>query len=276
MKNYWSCSKFADWLRGTPNLEHGTSEEWAAWRKSAKRKQFRYWLAEEGLDYLQNIICAPITFLNAIIRYIRHRFVAKTHTLTSNLKRGTWHEWDDRILHCLFDELVNFVEIEFGYQHRLCSEEDRKKYQIPWYRKSLKLGLWRCPEAGLDYLNWASALKYEEDELPKNDPKLGKPTSQALAAQEILVLYCWWTIERPKRPNPDDVSGYSAYYNEKKNNSDNPDDPLDFLISNKRSEKEIARTRALLDACSKIEEDYDSEDTEMLIRLMKIRHFLWT
>lgn len=203
MKNYWSCTKFADWLRGTPNLEHGTSDKWAAWRKSAKRKRLRYWLAEEGLDYLQNIICAPITFLNAIIRYIRHRFVAKTHTLTSNLKRGTWHEFDDRILHCLF-----FVETEFWHQHLLCSAEDRKKYHIPWYRKSLKLGLWRCPAAGLDYLNWASALKYEEDELPKNDPKFGKPTPQALAAQEILVLYRWWKTERAKRPDADDVSGY--------------------------------------------------------------------
>jgi hypothetical protein len=32
MKNYWSCSKFADWLRGMPKLEAGTIEEWNAWK----------------------------------------------------------------------------------------------------------------------------------------------------------------------------------------------------------------------------------------------------
>lgn len=51
---YFSCSKFADWLRGTPKLSCGTSEEWRDWEISAKQSRpIRYWLAEEGLDYIQ-------------------------------------------------------------------------------------------------------------------------------------------------------------------------------------------------------------------------------
>lgn len=269
MKNYWSSSKFADWIRGKPSIEHGTSEEWDAWRKQAKRKRFRYWLAEHGLDYLQSIICSPIALINAITRYIRHRFVAKTHALTSNFKRGTWYEWDERLLYCVFDELINFVETEFAYQNYISSDEDRKKYHIQWYRKFLKLGVWRCPESGLDYLNWASALKYEEDELSKNDPKLGKPTPQASAAQEVLLLYRWWTIERPKRPDAADISGYNTHCIERKN-TDNE------ILNSKKSENDLNEARALLDACNKIENEYDNEDTEMLIRLIKIRHYLWT
>lgn len=25
---YWSCTKFADWIRGTPKLLAGTAEQW--------------------------------------------------------------------------------------------------------------------------------------------------------------------------------------------------------------------------------------------------------
>ena len=31
--HYWTIGKFADWLRGTPKLKCGTSEQWDAWEK---------------------------------------------------------------------------------------------------------------------------------------------------------------------------------------------------------------------------------------------------
>jgi len=40
------------------------------------------------------------------------------------------------------------------------------------------------------------------DWVDKKDPHFGKPTSQALAAQETLALYTWWKEERPKRLDP--------------------------------------------------------------------------
>jgi len=30
--NYWSCTPFADWLRGTPKGGAKTSEDWDEWR----------------------------------------------------------------------------------------------------------------------------------------------------------------------------------------------------------------------------------------------------
>ena len=55
--NYWSCSKFADWIRGTKKLGAGTAEQWDEWTAAAQMKHnFRYWLAEEGLDYLQTFV----------------------------------------------------------------------------------------------------------------------------------------------------------------------------------------------------------------------------
>lgn len=87
---YWSCSKFADWLRGTPKPFSGTAEEWNAWGKMAKTKKFRYWLAEEGLDYLENVLCWPTNRINDMRCYISNRWISKSHALTSNLERGKW------------------------------------------------------------------------------------------------------------------------------------------------------------------------------------------
>ena len=272
MKNYWSCSKFADWLRGTVKPPSGTCEVWDKWHEEAKQKSFRYWLAEEGLDYLQNVICAPITLRNWIRCYISNRFVTKTHALTSStLKRGQWHDLDIRLLHTAFDELVDFVETELAHQFYSWTAEDREKYSIPWYRKFLRLGYWRCPEAGLDYLNWAAQLKNDSQWVKENTPEFfGKPTRQALSAQEILMLYNWWKKERPNRPDPHDASGWTAYHDEKEGDS------LDHILSKEKNEKESEHERALLELAGKIEKEQDDEDTEMFIRLIKVRSFLWT
>lgn len=47
----------------------------------------------------------------------------------------------------------------------------------------------------------------------------------------------------------------------------------DFMC---QPEDERDESRKLSDLCSKIEEEYDEKDTEMLIRLIKIRKSLWT
>lgn len=271
--NYWSSSKFADWIRGTSKLLMGTTEEWCAWEKIAKTKKYRYWIAEEGLDCLQSFIYWPVNRVNDIRCYINNRWIFKRHTLTTNLKPGEWHEFDTRLLYAVFDELVNFVEIEQAWMQVVFSDEDRKKYKTPWYRSKLRIGIWRCPEAGIDYLNWATGLKYDEDWMDKNDPQYGQPTFQAIAAQEILALYKWWKEERPKRPDPHKISGLDEYH--EKNRQQTKECSDNFLWSSAKYKRgdECAN---LLNLCHKIEQEQYEEDTAMLIRLVKIRQSLWT
>ena len=270
MKRYWSCSKFVDWLRGTPKLHSGTSEEWNAWEKKAKTKKIRYWLVEECLDYVERFVYWPTNLIDTVYCYLNNRWVTKSHALTSNLKRGAWYEFDTRLLHTVFDELVNFVEIDSAWALVASSPEDRKKYKVPWYR----IGSWRSPDAGIAYLKWASALKNEDDGVAKNDPHYGQPTYQALAAQETLTLYKWWKEERPKRPDPREASGWSDYCEEKRNAAQACGDDLwdDFIFNTTKDE----RSRDLLEAYGRIEEEQEEEDTAMLIRLIKIRQSLWT
>jgi len=273
--NYWSCSKFADWVRGTPKIPSGTMEEWREWKKKARVKKIRYWLAEEGLEYLQDFLCWPVNRIKDVRRYIQNRWMTKSHALTSNLKRGEWHDLDSRLLNAIFDELVNFVEIEQAWMMVVFSEDDRKKYKTPWYRSLFRIGVWRCPEAGISHLEWAAALTHNEDWVSKDDPIYEQPTPQALAAQEILTIYRWWKEERPKRPVPSDASGWSAYCEEERKDTDTDED--DFLNLGKfRSDEDRERSKNILDILAKIEKEQHDEDTEMLIRLVKIRQSLWT
>lgn len=258
MKLYWSCSKFADWLRGTAKPQSGTAEEWDAWKQIAKKKKFRYWLTEEFLDYLEDFVCWPASRIIDIRSYFNNRFIRKSHALTSNLKRGSWHDFDTRLLHAAFDELVNFVEIEQAWMFVVFSNEDRKKYKTPWHRTFLRIGLWRCPAAGIAYLNWAASLKISEE----NSSNFDQPTSQALAAQETLALYNWWKHERPNRPEPSDCSVLTKYSEE---------NPITSKIA--RDDK---LAHEILDIYHQLEKEQEEEDTAMLIRLVKIRQNLWT
>jgi hypothetical protein len=274
MKNYWSCTKFADWIRGTIKPRFGTEKCWNNWEKMAKTKKYRYWLAEEGLDHLQNFIFWPANLLNSLRCYINNRWIIKSHTLTSTLKRGQWHDLDVRLLHSIFDELVNFVEIELAWMNVVFDQDDKKKYKTPWYRTFFKIRLWRNSETGIEYLNWASELKYDDESIEKNDPNFGRPTPQALAAQEIHKLYTWWKEKRPNRPDPSDASGWSKYCEEKLSKAKAEDH--NQSLSNMRNNSNNTQARNLLDILHKIEQEQDNEDTEMLIRLIKIRHSLWT
>ena len=64
--NYWSCTKFADWVRGTPKRGALTADGWHEWEVEAKSfNSIRYWIAEEALDAIQNFIWWPVDQLYA-------------------------------------------------------------------------------------------------------------------------------------------------------------------------------------------------------------------
>ena len=109
--NYWSCSKFADFIRGTPKPWALEWKEWDEWRKSAREKSpWRFWLAEEGLNKLQNFFFFPYDLWSSWKYYYKIRFRDKLHYLKTGCKPGEYYDLDERILHALFNELKIFVE----------------------------------------------------------------------------------------------------------------------------------------------------------------------
>lgn len=275
MRNYWTCSKFADWLRGTPKISMGTGKEWADWEKQAQAAHpIRYWLADEALDKLQDIVMFIPDRLHDIKYYINNRWVTRTHALTAHprdIKPGQWMDVGNRFLPCLFNELVEFVETELAWwQIAWADKEAKAKYSAPfWATGWFRWRTWRCPQAGLDNLAWQMTCT-NEDFLDDDKKDLAEPTYQAIAAKEILELYTWWTEVYPKRPDPMDASGWSAYCDMRRDAGYH----LLDLDTKTPEEEEICKTA--LSKTREILEAYEKEDEEMMIRLIKIRQALWT
>ena len=275
--NYWTCSKFADWVRGTNKLEAGTSEEWDEWRTTAKmRHNFRYWLAEEGLDYVQNFVMYIPDKIYAVKYYLNNRFITRTHALTAHprdIKPGTWSDVGHRFLPCLFNELQDFVEVELAWWHLLWADkEDRAKYKAPWWNFGWwNLHQWRCPQAGLDNLEWQRNLRWDADEVGADNPSVGQLTQQAIKAQEILDLYNWWTQTYRNRPEPMEASGWSAYCEASRLANGGK-----LGWSDDKSPELAKMSKVALKKLHKMEADYEKEDEAMMIRLIKVRHGLWT
>lgn len=243
--NYWSCSKFANWIRGEYKPFALQLGEWETWRKNTKKKnRYRYWIAETGLNKLQDIVYFPFDVYYTIEVYVRNRWIDKIQYLRTGLPPGEYYDTDYRILHGLFNELVIFVERELAHLSKYKSD---KKY---------KFVKGRCKEAGLDYLNWSDQLILDEDYgVQKDDPEYGKPSNQAIDSKKIGELYNWWTVVRPNR-----------------------DDPYE-LFSEETAAKGFlgfGRDKECYKLIGQLEDKYKAEDTAMLIDLIKIRGALWT
>jgi len=266
--NYWSCSKFADRLRGTAKPAALDGDGWKKWNQDAKQAHpIRYWIAEEGLDYLQNTIMWPVDKLYSLKYYIVNRWIDQSHALVAHpehVKPGQWMDLDYRILYCLFDELVDFVEIEKAYSNFRWDAEKQKDMRW-WQGGRWRTRTWRSAEAGIDYLKWEMSLTDEEW---IDDKSKAKPTAQAEAAQEILELYTWWTETYPNRPDPFDLSGWSARCEDKRERG------IGFFETDPEEDRE--ETRKILDKNNEIEAQYNQEEEEMLIRLIKLRGSLWS
>ena len=275
MRNhYWTTGKFADWLRGTPSPTALTHSGWKKWRQEAKAAHpVRYWLADDGLDYLQQFFFYIPDKLYDLKYYINNRFVTRTHALTAHprdIAPGDWCDVGNRFLPCLFNELRDFVEIELAWWHIAWdSNDEREKYNAPfWATGWFRWRTWRSRQAGLDNLAWQMNLT--NDWLDDDHPDRHKSSFQAERAQEILALYRWWTEVYPNRPDPHDAGGWSAYMEQRRASG------ADLLDFEDRTQAELDRSREALDATQAVEDKYNQEDEEMMIRLIKIRQSLWT
>ena len=281
--HYWSCSKLANFIRGTPKPGAQTGKGWNDWHKTAKKAHpFRYWLAEEGLDKIQNAIWWPVDKLYDVKYYINNRWVTTTHALTAHpkdIKRGEWRDVGNRFLPCLFNELVEFVEVETAWSNVAWDKESRKKYNAPFYSWGwFRWRTWRSAEAGIEHLKWAMTLTNEEWLEEDNKHEAG-PTGQATAAKEIFELYTWWKEVYPNRKDPHDLSGWTVWCDRRREKLKDEDEDTRWramLGGEDETTDEQAETRRILDLLREIEKQQDDEDTEMMIRLIKVRNHLWT
>ncbi len=247
--SYWSSSTLANIIRnsfsnvGSNKPISATLEDWKSWKKSYKQHNPKiYWFTEKFLNKLQNIVYWPYDRYRDVKYFIINGFFDKSHMLKTKLKFGGYHEVNNRMLHGLFETLVDFIEIEKAWMGVFNKKEEYKKC-IKWWKP------FRCPEAGLSVLEWEMTLFLNDlDENGEEIPFTSNPR-QAESAKEQLVLYDWWKNIRPFRIDPYALSGFNK--------------------ENGYSDKSYQKLED-------ITKSYDEEDEEMLIRLIKIRSHLWT
>ena len=268
--NYWSCTKFADRVRGGKKPYALSGAAWQLWRKEhEKLHPIRYWLAEEGLNKLQNFVYWIPQKIDDLRIYIRNRWIIQSHCLVASPKdipRGQWCDRSEALLYCMFGALVDFVEIEMAHMQTYFNKENKNKYPKASFMEGYLRSVWRCREAGLDHLHWSCGLTFDEHWTTPDDANFGKPTPQALAAMEIEELYLWYTVVRPNRPDPYEASGYDSIF-------DNTKDFMSFTY-NEGVTDEIRE--AASNKLNEIEKAYLDEDTAMMERLVRVRHSLWT
>jgi hypothetical protein len=245
--HHWSCSKFADWIRGEKKPFALNWGDWDEWDKQQKLKRpWRFWLSDTVLPKIQDIVYFPYDVYRTVKTYFHNLYIDKIHYLKTGLKPGQYYDLDTRILHGLFNELVDFVEIELAH---LSKWDINKKY---------KFKNRRCIEAAYDYFDWVTNLKYDEDYLTSpEDDHYGKLTDQAKNYRKIKKLYEWWKNIRPNRKHP----------------YDNPslEDIADICDNKKYKSK-----KKLYEQAYQKDIDQENEDTKMLIEIIKIRKHLWT
>lgn len=180
---------------------------------------------------------------------VRHRTTDRFHIVNTGLKPG-YYEINDRMLHAMFALLVEYVEVG------LASKNYDSKLATP-------------KERGVEYLDWEI-----------NDPQCAGP--QADTAATVKDLYLWWTVERPARL--DSWSAPEIWPNRRK---EEDDDPLFFRFMGVKLGRRRRRFRLGTrnrpdseresgDLARRLEDFYDFQDTEMLVRLAAIRRGLWT
>lgn len=261
--SYWTCSKFAHWVQTVcgvdrPKPTAATSEEWRDWKRHMKEHYPKvYWFTEEFLDDLQDILMFIPDCYNELRYYVSNRYFDKIHYLPTRLKPGRYHEISDRMLHGLFETLVDYIEVEKASMQMWGEKEKDYRYPLVFRLRVLRwFGHYRCPQAGLDYLKWEMALG-------DNSPY------QAKSAMKQWELYRWWKYVRPNRPDSYEKSGLSKILDD---SNDSEDDELPiFNFSRNDPEYEAA---SILQR--EIEDAYEAEDTQMMKDLIEIRRELWT
>lgn len=235
-----------------------TSKGWRLFKKEYKeRAPIRYWIMND----LRYKCLMPFKWKYEKISYwIRYRTYDKYHIVNTGLT-PEYYDVSTVMLHANFNLLKDFVEIEQAWA-KYCWSGERNNgswssRHMPFYKVFFPF---RRPEMGIAHFEWAATL--DDPNLPPHE----RCDHQAVAARETLALYKWWTVDRPARKEVE----YLPYDHQGLDGLCALDDDFD------RDAEDYKKHVESMDEAAKQEEEWEKEDEEMLIRLIKIRKSLWT
>jgi len=210
--------------------------------------------------------------------WVLHRTVDRYNVIKIRSLKPGYYDTDDRLLHGMFQLLVDYVEEELGCRQYWF--DDSKEIIKSWPKlKRFKhwLVYWiplahyfvdqRFKDLGL--LGVEFYRQYEDEQFPE--------ASQHWKdfGNEVYELYIWWTEVRPNRPDSMDVSGWSELCDRYPLKFEKTSDG-NFYKAKRYSDEAEAEMSVAAKKTHEIDEQYEKEDEEMLIRLIKVRRGMWT
>lgn len=249
--------KVNDWLHFNPP-DYATTDEWVAFDKKYRTEApFRHFCVK----VLPGHTYSPISnWIRKFTNQIRYR-IARYHVVSTDLSPG-YYDKDTLLLCSAFTLLKDFVEVEKASMEHVCNNTPYKMNPLLKYVPYYKDITFRSRELGLNYLEWETKLECDEFDDCLN---------QAQRAEEVRELYLWWVDVRPARVEPECPENPEA----------EDDDDLHILASLTEGYKEkypehTAKMDQWYEDYAALEDAWEKEDTEMLIRLVNVRKSLWT
>jgi hypothetical protein len=251
---------FKKWLFPTmPDV--ASMEEWDEWNSTAEQSKFKWFIADTVPTWFA--VTFQYRYENAISK-LKSKYIRKHNLIKVNtLKDDEWYDTDTRMMHGMFQLLIDFVELEKAHMEIAFNITDAPRY--------MRKVNYRSAEMGLKYLDWEISLSKEEGGL-----------NQSKNAKIIKELFVWWKYGRPSRIEPMDARGSmgmstNEFYSDMDDDK-NENDRISSMFAqiDRRKDKEPELYESVNKACEAAEEKYEKEDEQMLIKLVKIRKSLWT
>ena len=254
MKKYYA--RFNAWMDFNPPGAL-TSKGWRLFRDEFKEKApIRFWITHT----FRYKVTLPVKWkIERVTDWVRYRTVDKFHVLNTGLPPG-YADKDTLMLNVNFNLLKDFVEVELAWRERCWGEGEKEDLNFvqKWVWCGRKISPYRNPALGIKRLTWEATL--DDPALPPCE----QSPEQARSAREQLELYNWW-INRPLRKKIN-----CGTYSEQGKDMGPLDDDFD------KDAEDYKAYQEKMELSQEQELQWREEDTEMLLRLVKIRETLWS
>ena len=175
-----------------------------------------------------------------------------------------WTKWDDFCLELEHIFIEPFRKVYYWLKNVLV----RRHHII---KTKLAMGYWYCVDTRMLYGMMNLLMDYLKDEKPLETINWDADEYHKHARDEMLVIRDWW-LNFPNREKEIN-DALEKWHNAKFGETDHED--LDEWID-KMNQEDTPEVHDLHKALVMLEENLRNETEDMLIRLVRIREYLWT
>jgi len=175
------------------------------------------------------------------------------HLIDTKLPPSDWYDTDTKMLHGMMELCVDFVEKESTGEYMPFSLSNNKNRN-----KNIKK-------------EWKKIDNVKDPHLKKMEKSIFE--SQIKSDNEIMKIYKWWKDYPRRRREIDNAITYWYTFCMKFKKKDSL---FPFPNTKVMNKKEIRDEKALRRITHILEAKLAKEETEYLIRLVKVRKYMWT